>query len=123
MKSGVVDLSGVPEDASNQPEVTADTMLLDNSSAGASKIPQSALKGQESGGKKQLKRKRTSIDGNVTGANKESMVMECYQEIDGLFEYYREVSGYRLNLEEGTSSSNNSLLAFWKRAIFHFPSW
>ncbi|XP_008790577.2 chromatin assembly factor 1 subunit FSM-like [Phoenix dactylifera] len=110
VNSIVVDLKGVPVEGLNQPEVNADTMILDNPHAVLLKKPQSVLKDQR-GDRKQLKRKRALIDGNATSLNKESLVTECCQELDDLFEYYKEVSGHRLNLEEGTCSSNNSMIS------------
>ncbi|XP_010927904.1 chromatin assembly factor 1 subunit FAS1 isoform X2 [Elaeis guineensis] len=108
--SSVVDLNAVRMEGLNQPEVNADTMILDNSHVVVPNKPQSVLKDQK-GDRKQLKRKRALIDGNATGVNKESLVIECRQEIDNLCEYYKEISGHRLNLEEGTCSSNNSMIA------------
>ncbi|KAG1363677.1 chromatin assembly factor 1 subunit FAS1 [Cocos nucifera] len=110
VNTSVVDLNGVQAEGLNQPEVNADTMILDNSHVAVPKKPQSVLKDQK-GDWKQLKRKRALIDWNATGVNKESLVTQCRQEIDNLFEYYKEVSGHRLNLEEGTCSSNNSMIA------------
>lgn len=102
----VVNLNGVPLEGSNQLEVNADPMIVDNSAVEALKKPQTIFKDQEKGEKKQLKRKRVA-----TGMNKESLAAECHQDMDDLFEYYKEVSGHTLNLEASTSSSNNSMIA------------
>lgn len=110
VNSSVVHLNGVLVEGLNLPEVNADTMIFDNFHVVVPKKPQFVLKDQK-GDRKQLKRKRAFLDGNATGINKESLVTECRQEIDDLFEYYKEVSGHRLNLEECMCSSNNSMIA------------
>ncbi|KAK1630075.1 hypothetical protein QYE76_004390 [Lolium multiflorum] len=55
---------------------------------------------------KQLKRKRASNSPAIATAEKEALVVGCRQELQGLFEYYNEVSGHRMQLEGGNLSSN-----------------
>ncbi|XP_047073179.1 chromatin assembly factor 1 subunit FSM [Lolium rigidum] len=55
---------------------------------------------------KQLKRKRASNGPAIAAAEKEALVAGCRQELQGLFEYYREVSGHRMQLDGGNLSSN-----------------
>ncbi|KAM0905940.1 hypothetical protein ACQ4PT_016962 [Festuca glaucescens] len=55
---------------------------------------------------KQLKRKRASNGPAIAAAEKEALVAGCRQELQGLFEYYKEVSGHRMQLEGGNLSSN-----------------
>nr|XP_051210920.1 chromatin assembly factor 1 subunit FSM-like [Lolium perenne] len=54
----------------------------------------------------QLKRKRASNGPAIATAEKEALVAGCRQELQGLFEYYKEVSGHRMQLEGGNLSSN-----------------
>ncbi|KAK8964526.1 Chromatin assembly factor 1 subunit FSM [Platanthera guangdongensis] len=58
----------------------------------------------------QKKRKR-AIDRNFNGDYKQSLIKECQNELDGLFEFYKEVSSYKLHLEEGEFPSMNSAVA------------
>lgn len=55
---------------------------------------------------KQLKRKRASNGPVIAAAEKDALVAGCRQELAGLFEYYKEVSGHRLQLDGGNLSSN-----------------
>ncbi|KAM0913545.1 hypothetical protein ACQ4PT_012079 [Festuca glaucescens] len=55
---------------------------------------------------KQLKRKRASNGPAIAAAEKEALVAGCRQELQGLFEYYKEVSGHRMQLDGGNLSSN-----------------
>jgi hypothetical protein len=55
---------------------------------------------------KQLKRKRASNGPAIATAEKEALVAGCRQELQGMFEYYKEVSGHRMQLEGGNLSSN-----------------
>ncbi|XP_051205182.1 chromatin assembly factor 1 subunit FSM [Lolium perenne] len=55
---------------------------------------------------KQLKRKRASNGPAIAAAEKEALVAGCRQELQGLFEYYKEVSGHRMQLEGGNLSGN-----------------
>lgn len=55
---------------------------------------------------KQLKRKRASNGPAIAAPEKEALVAGCRQELQGLFEYYKEVSGHRMQLDGGNLSSN-----------------
>lgn len=59
--------------------------------------------------KKQQKRKRTSTELDLV--DKEAASAEWQREIDALFDYYKEVSGYQLKPEEIGCSTNNSIIA------------
>ncbi|XP_064946644.1 chromatin assembly factor 1 subunit FAS1-like isoform X1 [Musa acuminata AAA Group] len=62
--------------------------------------------------KKLLKRKRASFDGNANCDNKEVLITKCQGELDELFEYHKEVSGLRLQLDDGAYHSNNMMVAY-----------
>ncbi|OEL25709.1 Chromatin assembly factor 1 subunit FSM, partial [Dichanthelium oligosanthes] len=59
--------------------------------------------------KKQQKRKRASSEMDIV--HKESASAEWQQEIDALYEYYREVSGHHLNPEELACLTGDSIIA------------
>ncbi|CAN6213720.1 unnamed protein product [Urochloa humidicola] len=59
--------------------------------------------------KKQHKRKRASSGLDI--ADEESASAECQQEIDALYEYYKEVSGYQLNPGELACLTGDSNIA------------
>lgn len=59
----------------------------------------------------QKKRKRACIDQKFTGEDKQSLIKEYQKELDALFEFYKEVSSYKLLLEWGESPSVNSAVA------------
>ncbi|XP_071681398.1 chromatin assembly factor 1 subunit FSM-like [Lolium perenne] len=63
------------------------------------------LESSDPGGRA-LKRKRASNGPAIATAEKEALVAGCRQELQGLFEYYKEVSGHRMQLEGGNLSSN-----------------
>lgn len=60
---------------------------------------------------KNLKRKRTSVNGFFQNKDKETIIAECNKEIDSLLEYYKELSGKRIIFNDSTYCSNNSLIA------------
>uniref|UniRef100_A0A0E0N677 Chromatin assembly factor 1 subunit FSM n=1 Tax=Oryza rufipogon TaxID=4529 RepID=A0A0E0N677_ORYRU len=58
---------------------------------------------------KQLKRKRASSGPALAAADKDALVAGCCQELEGLLEYYREVSGHRMQFEVGNLSTNAAI--------------
>lgn len=60
---------------------------------------------------KPLKRKRASIDEHLFLNDRETAIAEYRRELDDLFEFYKELSGCNLKIEDGISRSNNSLIA------------
>ena len=58
---------------------------------------------------KQLKRKRASNSPAIAASEKEALVAGCRQELQGLFEYYKEVSGHKMQLE-GVNLSGNAMV-------------
>lgn len=58
---------------------------------------------------KQLKRKRASSGPALAAADKDALVAGCRQELEGLLEYYKEVSGHRMQFEVGNLSTNASI--------------
>lgn len=109
----------------NQSKVDCNAMILDRSypkqsnltessdsrEVRASSQSQEVTKSSDKGVGKPVKRKRVSLDDNVFSKDKETLVAECQRELDSLFEYYKELSAQKLNLEEGLCTSNNSLVA------------
>uniref|UniRef100_A0A0D9V8Y5 Chromatin assembly factor 1 subunit FAS1 n=1 Tax=Leersia perrieri TaxID=77586 RepID=A0A0D9V8Y5_9ORYZ len=89
-----------------------DSMVLDDVPAQASSQP--ALAKQSPPAltdtivevQKQLKRKRASNGPALAAADKDALVAGCRQELDGLLEYYKGVSGHRMQFEAGTLSTN-----------------
>ncbi|KAG0456306.1 hypothetical protein HPP92_024094 [Vanilla planifolia] len=57
------------------------------------------------------KRKRAGIEMNLTDAGRESLILDCQQELDGLFEFYSEIASLKVPLEEGPFLSFNSAVA------------
>ncbi|KAL6616531.1 hypothetical protein ACP70R_038801 [Stipagrostis hirtigluma subsp. patula] len=55
---------------------------------------------------KQLKRKRASNGPAIATADKDALVAGCRQELEGLLQYYKEVSGREMRLEGGNMSIN-----------------
>ncbi|CAM0911574.1 unnamed protein product [Alopecurus aequalis] len=55
---------------------------------------------------KQLKRKRASSSPAIAAAEKDALVAGCRHELQGLFEYYKKVSGHKMQLEGGNLSNN-----------------
>ncbi|XP_062228383.1 chromatin assembly factor 1 subunit FSM-like [Phragmites australis] len=55
---------------------------------------------------KQLKRKRASNGPAIATADKDALVAGCRQELEGLFQYYKEVSGRKMRFEGGNLSGN-----------------
>lgn len=90
---------------------SVDTMILDSSHAGVPGQTRATMKDHEKGVKQPLKRKRASVDGNVISQDKGSLVADCRRELDDMFGFYKEVSGYKLHLEESARSLNNSVIA------------
>ncbi|KAJ3683512.1 hypothetical protein LUZ60_013739 [Juncus effusus] len=62
----------------------------------------------DKGPKKQLKRKRQSFDLNLFANNKETLKSEFQQEINSLFEFYKEFSNPSSILTNAISSNNNT---------------
>ncbi|KAF8776316.1 hypothetical protein HU200_003635 [Digitaria exilis] len=89
----------VKELASSGASGAASAMCLDESCEHESTQP----------AKKQLKRKMISSELDIV--DKESAAAEGQQEIDALYEYYREVSGHNLNSEELASMKDDSIIA------------
>uniref|UniRef100_A0A0E0JS53 Chromatin assembly factor 1 subunit FAS1 n=1 Tax=Oryza punctata TaxID=4537 RepID=A0A0E0JS53_ORYPU len=58
---------------------------------------------------KQLKRKRASSGPALAAADKDALVAGCRQELEGLLEYYKEVSGHRMQFEAGNLSTNAAI--------------
>jgi chromatin assembly factor 1 subunit A len=56
---------------------------------------------------KQLKRKRASNGPAIATADKDALLSGCRQELEGLLQYYKEVSGRTMQLEAGNLSGNN----------------
>ncbi|XP_073099725.1 chromatin assembly factor 1 subunit FSM isoform X6 [Elaeis guineensis] len=98
-------------DCSNGPQIDSDKLIFDKSRSETFKQLQDTEKNQKKGAKKPLKRKRASIEENVIGADKESLITTYRQELEELFEYYKEVSSYKLHLDEYSLLSNNSVVA------------
>ncbi|XP_038989591.1 chromatin assembly factor 1 subunit FSM-like isoform X2 [Phoenix dactylifera] len=84
---------------------------FDKSPSGRFKQLQDTAINQEKGAKKPLKRKRASVEENVIGADKESLITKYRHELEELFEYYNEVSSYKLRLDDYALLSNNSVVA------------
>ncbi|KAI0494296.1 hypothetical protein KFK09_024428 [Dendrobium nobile] len=61
--------------------------------------------------KTQRKRKKACMDMNFTCEDKLAFINECQHELDGLFEFYKEISSCKLHLEEGHFNSLNSAVA------------
>lgn len=59
---------------------------------------------------KQLKRKRASNGPVIAPAEKESLAAGCRQELEGLFEYFKEVSGHKMQLDGGGNLSTNAMI-------------
>lgn len=55
---------------------------------------------------KQLKRKRASNSPVIDAADKDALVAGCRQELEGLFQYYKEVSDRKMQLDGGNLSFN-----------------
>ncbi|CAO1942635.1 unnamed protein product [Urochloa humidicola] len=55
---------------------------------------------------KQLKRKRASNGPAIAEADKDALVAGCRQELEGLFQYYKEVSDRKLRFDGGNLSGN-----------------
>uniref|UniRef100_A0A0A9GWK5 Uncharacterized protein n=1 Tax=Arundo donax TaxID=35708 RepID=A0A0A9GWK5_ARUDO len=55
---------------------------------------------------KQLKRKRASNGPAIATADKDALIAGCRQELEGLFQYYKEVSGRKMQFESGNLSGN-----------------
>ncbi|KAJ1286625.1 hypothetical protein BS78_03G366600 [Paspalum vaginatum] len=55
---------------------------------------------------KQLKRKRASSSPAIATADKDTLVAGCRQELEGLLQYYKEVSDRKLQLDGGNLSGN-----------------
>ncbi|XP_062207753.1 chromatin assembly factor 1 subunit FSM-like [Phragmites australis] len=58
---------------------------------------------------KQLKRKRASNGPAIATADKGALVAGCRQELEGLFQYYKEVSGRKMQFE-GRNLSGNAMV-------------
>ena len=71
--------------------------------------PDCASSGAAEPTKKQEKRKRASAELGVV--DKESASAEWRREIDALYEYYKKVSGRKLNPEELSCTTNGSVIA------------
>ncbi|RRT79052.1 hypothetical protein B296_00017512 [Ensete ventricosum] len=87
-------------------------MVQDSSHVEAVRKCKAEVKDGQKRVKKLLKRKRASFDGNVNCDNKEILISKCQGELDELFEYHKEVSGLRLQLDDGAHHSNNMLVAY-----------
>ncbi|KAM3259419.1 hypothetical protein ACQJBY_050947 [Aegilops geniculata] len=59
---------------------------------------------------KQLKRKRASNGPVIAPAEKEALADGCRQELQGLFEYYKEVSGHKMQIDGGGNLSTNAMI-------------
>ncbi|KAF7067026.1 hypothetical protein CFC21_072945 [Triticum aestivum] len=59
---------------------------------------------------KQLKRKRASNGPVIAPAEKEALADGCRLELQGLFEYYKEVSGHKMQLDGGGNLSTNAMI-------------
>lgn len=55
---------------------------------------------------KQLKRKRACIGPVIATTDKDALVARCRQELEGLFQYYKEVSDRKMPLDGGNLSFN-----------------
>ncbi|CAL4953256.1 unnamed protein product [Urochloa decumbens] len=55
---------------------------------------------------KQLKRKRASNGPAIAEADKDALVAGCRKELDGLFQYYKEVSDRKMRFDGGNLSGN-----------------
>ncbi|KAL6840335.1 hypothetical protein ACP4OV_030145 [Aristida adscensionis] len=60
---------------------------------------------------KQLKRKRASNGPAIASADKDALLAGCRQELEGLFQYYKEVSGREIQLE-GCNLSGNAMVGW-----------
>uniref|UniRef100_A0A453LH77 Chromatin assembly factor 1 subunit FSM n=1 Tax=Aegilops tauschii subsp. strangulata TaxID=200361 RepID=A0A453LH77_AEGTS len=59
---------------------------------------------------KQLKRKRASNGPVIAPAEKEALADGCRLELQGLFEYYKEVSGHKMQIDGGGNLSTNAMI-------------
>ncbi|URD77531.1 Chromatin assembly factor 1 subunit A [Musa troglodytarum] len=87
-------------------------MVQDSSHVEAVRKCKPEVKDEQKRVKKLLKRKRACFDGNVNCDNKEVLITKCQGELDELFEYHMEVSGLRLQLDDGAYHSNNMMVAY-----------
>jgi len=55
---------------------------------------------------KQLKRKRASNSPAIADADRDALVAGCRQELEGLFQYYKEVSDRKMRFDAGNLSGN-----------------
>ncbi|KAK8956844.1 Chromatin assembly factor 1 subunit FSM [Platanthera zijinensis] len=70
----------------------------------------------------QKKRKRACIDRNFNGDDKQSLIKECQNELDGLFEFYKEVSSYKLHLEGEFPSMNSAVACMLEESRLSFSA-
>ncbi|XP_020593515.1 chromatin assembly factor 1 subunit FAS1 [Phalaenopsis equestris] len=61
--------------------------------------------------KTQRKRKKACMESGVIHEKNLAFIKECQHELDGLFEFYKEVSSCKLQLDEGHFTSLNSAVA------------
>lgn len=94
---------------------SCDSMAIDDAPAQApSSQPQAAATQQSPATltdiivevQKQLKRKRASNGPAIATADKDALVAGCRQELEGLIQYYREVSDRKLRFDAGNLSGN-----------------
>ncbi|KAK3162717.1 hypothetical protein QOZ80_1BG0092860 [Eleusine coracana subsp. coracana] len=95
---------------------STDSMAIDDSPSQQQPSSQPVAVTQQSPGtltdtvvevQKQLKRKRASNGPAIATADKDALLSGCRQELDGLLQYYKEVSGRKMQLESGNLSGNN----------------
>ncbi|URD80036.1 60S ribosomal protein [Musa troglodytarum] len=103
--------TGVDIFAVENPSTPAE-MVQDSSHVEAVRKCKPEVKDEQKRVKKLLKRKRACFDGNVNCDNKEVLITKCQGELDELFEYHMEVSGLRLQLDDGAYHSNNMMVAY-----------
>ncbi|KAM0946519.1 putative chromatin assembly factor 1 subunit A [Dioscorea sansibarensis] len=97
-------------------EINVENMIVDGSPAQSLKqTPESAkmVKGL-------LKRKRVSIEGNLAAEDVESLVGQCHHELDDLFEYHKEFSSIKMNLEAQVSSNNHMIACLLEESNLSF---
>ncbi|KAF8664866.1 hypothetical protein HU200_054176 [Digitaria exilis] len=94
---------------------SCDSMAIDDAPAQAPSSQPAAAATQQSPAtltdivvevQKQLKRKRASNGPAIATADKDALVAGCRQELEGLFQYYREVSDRKMQFDGGNLSGN-----------------
>ncbi|KAI4984045.1 hypothetical protein ZWY2020_040898 [Hordeum vulgare] len=63
--------------------------------------------------RKQLKRKRASNGPVIAAPEKEALAAGCRKELAGLLEYFKPVSGHKMQINGGGNLSTNAMIGCW----------